>query len=155
VSVTTIAEETRFSRKQTVLGVCGGIWLLGIPSAYSVEVLDYLDFVFGNWGLPLAALAILGIIGWVLGPERLRLLAVNQNAGIHVGPWWNPVIKYVIPAVMIFIMAYFAWENFGTAEMVGGMLVIVLFPIIGYVIMSVVEGRGREPTSAGVAGGDD
>jgi neurotransmitter:Na+ symporter, NSS family len=155
VSVTTIAEETRFSRKQTVLGVCGGIWLLGIPSAYSVEVLDYLDFVFGNWGLPLAALAIIGVIGWVLGPKRLRLLAVNQNAGIHVGPWWDPVIKYVIPAVMIFIMAYFAWENFGTAGMIGGMLVIVLFPIIGYAIMSVVEGRGREPTSAGATGGDD
>ncbi|MXV61423.1 sodium-dependent transporter [Natronorubrum sp. JWXQ-INN-674] len=155
VSVTTLAEETEFSRTQTVLGVCGGIWLLGLPSAYSADILDYLDFVFGNWGLPLAALMIIGVIGWVLGPERLRLLAVNQNAGIHVGRWWNPVIKYVIPAVMLFIMAYFAWENFGSAEMIGGMLVIVLFPIIGYAIMSVVEGRGGQPDTAEIPGGDD
>ncbi|MDG5760790.1 sodium-dependent transporter [Natronococcus sp. A-GB1] len=155
VSVTTLTEETKYSRKQTVLGVCGLIWLLGIPSAYSVDILDYLDFVFGNWGLPLATLAIIGVIGWVLGPERLRLLAVNRNAGIYVGKWWDPVIKYVIPAVMIFIMAYFAWEDFGSPEMIGGMLVIVLFPIIGYGVMSVLEGRGGGPDAADVTGGDD
>ncbi|RQG94027.1 sodium-dependent transporter [Natrarchaeobius chitinivorans] len=155
VSVTTVSEETRLSRTQTVLGICGGIWLLGLPSAYSADVLDFLDFVFGNWGLPLATLAIIGVIGWILGPERLRLLAVNRNAGIYVGKWWDPVIKFVIPAVMLFIMGYFAWENFGEPEMIAGMFVIVLFPIVGYAIMSVVEGRHGEPDSAGVTGGDD
>ncbi|WP_323171899.1 sodium-dependent transporter [Natrialba sp. PRR66] len=155
VSVTTVSEETRLSRTQTVLAVCGGIWLLGLPSAYSTEVLDFLDFVFGNWGLPLATLAIIGIIGWVLGPERLRVLTVNRNAGIHIGTWWNPVIKYVIPAVMLFIMAYFAWENFREPEMIAGMLVLVLFPLIGYAIMSLVEGRRDTTDTAGVTGGDD
>ncbi|NKE37843.1 sodium-dependent transporter [Natronococcus sp. JC468] len=155
VSVTTLSEETGLSRTQTVLGVCGVIWLLGIPSAYSPDILDYLDFVFGNWGLPLATLAIIGVIGWVLGPERLRLLAVNRNAGVHVGKWWDPVIKYVIPSVMIFIMAYYAWEDFGSAEMIGGMLVIVLLPIVGYGVMSVLEGRGGDPGTTDVTGGDD
>ncbi|THE65136.1 sodium-dependent transporter [Salinadaptatus halalkaliphilus] len=155
VSVTTIAEETRLDRTQTVLAICGGIWLLGLPSAYSADILDFLDFVFGNWGLPLATLAIIGVIGWVLGPERLRLLAVNRNAGIYVGKWWDPVIKYVIPLVMLFIMGYFAWDNFREPEMIAGMLVIVLFPIIGYAIMSVLEGRGGHPDAADVTGGDD
>jgi neurotransmitter:Na+ symporter, NSS family len=155
VSVTTVAEETRFSRLQTVLGVCVGIWLLGIPSAYSVDILDYLDFVFANWGLPLATLMIIVIIGWVMRPKRLRLLAVNQNAGIHVGRWWDPVIKYVIPAVMLFIMAYFAYDNFGTAEMYGGMAVLVGFPIIGYVLMSLVSRREARSEATSVPGGDD
>ncbi|WP_121741861.1 sodium-dependent transporter [Natronorubrum halophilum] len=155
VGVTTVSEETRLDRTQTILAVCGVIWLVGLPSAYSVDVLDYLDFVFGNWGLPLATLAIIGVIGWVIGPKRLRMLAVNRNAGVYVGRWWDPVIKYVIPAVMIFIMTYFAWENFGTSEMIGGMLVIVLFPIIGYAVMSVLEGRGGQPETAEVPGGDD
>ncbi|ELZ04825.1 sodium:neurotransmitter symporter [Natrialba asiatica DSM 12278] len=155
VSVTTVSEETRLSRTQTVLAVCGGIWLLGLPSAYSTEVLDFLDFVFGNWGLPLATLAIIGVIGWVLGPERLRVLTVNRNAGIHIGTWWNPLIKYVIPTVMLFIMAYFAWENFREPEMIAGMLVLVLFPLIGYAIMSLVEGRRDTTDTAGVTGGDD
>ena len=155
VSVTTLAEETRFDRTQTVLGVCGLIWLLGLPSAYSADILDYLDFVFGNWGLPLATLAIIGVIGWVVGPERIRLLAVNKNAGIYVGKWWDPVIKYVIPVVMIFIMAYFAYEQWGTQEMIGGMIVLATFPVIGYVIMSIVDNGRQPPETAGVPGGDD
>ncbi|WP_226004589.1 sodium-dependent transporter [Natrinema salinisoli] len=155
VSVTTLSEETRFDRTQTTLGVCGAIWLLGLPSAYSVAILDYLDFVFGNWGLPLATIAIIGVIGWVMGPQRLRLLSVNRNAGIYVGRWWDPVIKYVIPSVMIFIVAYFAYDNFGTPEMIGGMFVLVVFPLVGYVFMSVLEGRGRQPEGGEVPGGDD
>ncbi|WP_256547910.1 sodium-dependent transporter [Halovivax gelatinilyticus] len=155
VSVTTLSEETRFDRTQTVLGVCGLIWLLGLPSAYSADILDYLDFVFGNWGLPLATIAIILVIGWVLGPERLRLLAVNRNAGIYVGRWWDPVVKYVIPAVMIFIVAYFAWEERGTPEMIGGMVVLVSFPIIGYLLMWYVEGRNGAKPEPAVAGGED
>ena len=155
VGVTTVSEETRLDRTQTTLAVCGVIWLLGLPSAYSVDILDYLDFVFGNWGLPLATLAIIGVIGWILGPERLRLLVVNRNSGVHIGRWWNPVVKYVIPVVMLFIMGYFAWENRGTPEFYGGVAVLVSFPIVGYVVMSILEGRGGEPETAGVTGGDD
>ena len=155
VGVTTVAEETRFDRTQTVLGICGVIWLLGLPSAYSADILDYLDFVFGNWGLPLATLAIIVLVGWAMGPERLRVLSVNRNAGVPIGRWWNPVVKYVIPAIMIFIMVYFAYDAFGTAEMYGGVAVLVTLPIVGYAVMSMTEGRGGEPDTADVTGGDD
>lgn len=155
VGVTTVSEETRLTRNQTVLAVCGLIWLLGIPSALSADFLDFADFVFGSWGLPLATLAIIGVIGWKLGPERLRVLSVNDNAGIYIGRWWNPVVKYVIPAVMIFIMGFFAVEEFGTPEMVWGMVVLVTFPVAGYAVMHYLEGRERPPETADVAGGDD
>ena len=154
VSVTTLTEETSWSREQTVVGVCGIIWAVGLASAYSSSVLGFLDFVFGNFGLPLAALAIIGAIGWAMGPdegrdfgpEKLRVLEVNRNAGIYVGPIWNPTIQYVIPAVMLFIVGYYAWANFGSARMIGGVAVFVTFPFIGYAIMSYLEGR-REPLS--------
>lgn len=135
VSVTTLAEEVNLTRGQTVALVCGGIWLLGLASALSADLLDFLDFVFGNFGLPLATLAIIGAVGWALGPEKLRVLEVNRAAGLHVGRLWNPVVRYVIPAVMVFIVGYFAWESFGTAEMIGGMVVLATFPVIGYLVM--------------------
>jgi NSS family neurotransmitter:Na+ symporter len=149
VSVTTLNEETTWTREQTVFGVCGVIWLVGLASAYSGTVLGFLDFVFGNFGLPLAALAIIGTIGWSmgpaelreLGPEKLRVLEVNKNAGLYVGPLWNPMIQYVIPAVMLFIVTYFAWSNFGSPEMIGGVAVFVTFPLIGYATMSYLEAR--------------
>jgi len=149
VSVTTLAEETALSREQTVIGVCGGIWLLGIPSAYWPDVLGFLDFVFGNFGLPLATLAIIGAIGWSmgpgqfrdLGPEKLRVLEINRNSGLYVGPAWNPVVQYVIPLVMLFIVGNYAWTDFGSARMVGGVVVFVSVPVFGYALMSYLEGR--------------
>ncbi|MFP4228953.1 MAG: sodium-dependent transporter [Salinivenus sp.] len=141
VSVTTLNEETSWSRKQTVFIVCGLIWLVGLASASSGTVLNFLDFVFGNFGLPLAALSIIGMIGWSFTPEKLRVLEVNRNAGVYVGPRWNPMITYVIPAVMLLIVTYFAWTNFGSAQMIGGVAVFVTFPLIGYAIMSYVNAR--------------
>jgi NSS family neurotransmitter:Na+ symporter len=134
VGVTTIAEETPWTREQSVGAVCGGIWLLGLASAYSGSVLGILDFVFGNFGLPLATLSIIGVIGWSLSPEKLRVLEVNRNAGAYVGPLWNPIIRYVIPAVMLFILGNYAWTNFGAPKMIAGVAVLLLFPLIGYLV---------------------
>ena len=144
VSVTTLSEETAFSREQTVLGVCGLVWLLGLASAYWPGVLNFLDFVFGNFGLPLSTLAIIGAIGWAMGhrgPEKLRVLEINRNAGLYVGSAWGPVVQYVIPLVMLLIVANYAWTNFGTPEMIGGVAVFFGIPLFGYVVMSYVEGR--------------
>jgi NSS family neurotransmitter:Na+ symporter len=145
VGVKTLNEETGWSREQTVFGVVGGIWAIGLASAYSGAVLGYLDFVFGNFGLPLATVSIIGAIGWALSPEKLRVLEVNRNAGIYVGPLWNPIITYVIPLVMLFIVGNYAWTNFGSAQMIGGVAVIVTFPPIGYGLMHLLDAR-REPS---------
>jgi NSS family neurotransmitter:Na+ symporter len=145
VGVTTLNEETGWSREQTVFGVVGGIWLLGLASAYSSSVLGYLDFVFGNFGLPLATLSIIGAIGWSLSPEKLRVLEVNRNAGVYVGPIWNPIVKYVIPLVMLFIVGNYAWAEFGSPQMIGGVVVFITFPLIGYGLMHLIE-RRREHT---------
>jgi NSS family neurotransmitter:Na+ symporter len=147
VSVTTLNEETTWTREQTVFGVCGVIWLVGLASAYSGSVLGFLDFVFGNFGLPLAALSIIGTIGWSLTPEKLRVLEVNRNAGAYVGPLWNRIIKYVIPLVMVFILGNYAWTNFGSPEMMAGVAVLVVFPLFGYLLMRALEGRPEEVSS--------
>ncbi len=146
VGVSTLDEETNWSREQTVFGVCGAVWLLGLPSAYSGSVLNFLDFVFGNFGLPLATLAIIGLIGWSLTPEKLRVLEVNRNAGLYVGRFWNPMIRFVIPAVMTFIVGYYAWTNLGTPEMLGGVAVFVLFPLLGAATIGLLD-TPRDPAS--------
>lgn len=155
VAVTTVSEETRLSRTQTVLAICGLIWVLGLPSALSADFLDFADFVFGSWGLPLATLCIIGVVGWKLGPERLRVLSVNSNAGLYIGPWWNALVKFVIPGVMLFIMGYYAYDQFGTPEMIAGMGVLVGFPAVSYAVMYYLEGGDRTPPEPEPAEGDD
>lgn len=139
VGVTTLTEETPWSREQMVVGVCGGIWALGLPSAYSGAVLGFLDFVFGNFGLPLAALCIIGMIGWQLSAEKLRVIEVNRNAGIYVGPLWNPIITYLIPGVMLFILGLYAWRDAGSLKMIGGIGVLIAFPLLGTALASVLS----------------
>lgn len=113
VGVTTVSEETGLSRTRTVIAVVGSIWLLGLPSAVSSSFLGQVDFIFGNFGLPLATLAIIVLVGWKFGPERARVLDLNRNSDVHIGAFWNPIVKYVIPVVMTFIIAYYAVTNLG------------------------------------------
>lgn len=114
--VTTLDEELGFSRGQTVLGVVFVIWLLGIPSAMSQNFLGTMDYMFGNFGLPIATLAVISLVGWKFRPERARVLDLNRNSDIHIGPWWNPIVKFVIPAVMLFIIGYGAVTSLGTED---------------------------------------
>jgi len=140
VSTTTLTEETGWSRETTVFGVCGLIWLLGLPSAVSGSVFGFLDFVFGNFGLPLATLAIVGAIGWALTPEKLRVLEVNRGAGLYVGPLWNPIVRYLIPLVMVGIVVNYAVTNAGSTRMIGGVALFVLFPLIGALLARALPG---------------
>jgi len=146
VGVTTLTEETPWSREQTVGIVCTTIWALGLASAVSPSILGFLDFVFGNFGLPLATLSIIGAIGWALSAEKLRVLEVNRNAGAYVPALWTPIIRYVIPAVMLFIVANYAWTNAGTPEMLAGVAVLVVFPLLGAAIMAYAD-RPHNPPS--------
>lgn len=114
VGVTTISEETRLSRTGSVLAVCGIIWLLGLPSAYSSSFLNQMDFLIGSFGLPLATLSIIALGAWKFGPERARVIELNRNAGIYIGQWWNPIIKYAILIVMVFILGYGVITSIGT-----------------------------------------
>lgn len=151
VAVTTVAEETRLNRTQTVLVVCTLIWLLGIPSAYSPAFLGVMDFMFGNWGLPLATLLIIGTIGWKIGPKRLRVIELNRNADVHIGAWWDPLIKYVIPFVMVLIMAYYLVTNIATStfQTVGGVVLMAVLLVGAMLVMRTVRGRGRSGVDTG------
>lgn len=151
VAVTTITEETYLDRKRTIVAVSAIIWLLGVPSAYSPEFLATMDFMFGNWGLPLATLMIIGTVGWKVDADRIRVMELNQNSSIHIGPWWNLVIKYVIPVVMIFIMAYFFVTNITTSTLqtVGGVVLMGILVGGAVFIMSRMRQESKPPEASG------
>ncbi|AFK21109.1 sodium-dependent transporter (plasmid) [Haloferax mediterranei ATCC 33500] len=141
VGVTTVSEETRLSRTKSVLAVCGVIWLLGLPSAYSSSFLGQMDFIFGSFGLPLATLSIIALVAWKFGPERARVIDLNRNAGIYIGSAWNPVIKYVIPVVMLFIIGYGVVTSLGTENqqlMILGVAIMAGLVVVSTAIMSVI-----------------
>jgi len=152
VGVTTVSEETRLSRTGSVLAICGAIWLFGLPSAYSSSFLGQMDFMFGTFGLPLATLSIIALVAWKLGPERARVIELNRCAGIYVGQWWNPVVKYVIPVVVVFIIGYGVVSSIGTENqtlMILGVALMAALVVGSTVAMGVIENAARTPTSEG------
>lgn len=158
VGVTTVTEQTRLSRPQSVMAVVGTIWALGLPSAYSLEFLGAMDYVFGNFGLPLATLCIIGLIGWKLGPERARVLDLNRNSDIYVGAWWNGIVKYVIPVVLLFIIGYGAIKSVGSENqtlMLGGLALMLALIVVSLGIMRTVPSETDPETTAAVSRGGD
>lgn len=156
VAVTTVAEETSLSRTKSVLAVVFTIWLLGIPSALSQDFLGTMDFMFGNWGLPLATLAVIAMVAWKFQPEPARVMELNRNSDIYIGSWWNGIVKYVIPAVMVIIMAYAAVTSLGTENeplMFGGIALMVLLTIASMTIPQFLD-LGMDETEPAPSGGD-
>lgn len=157
VGVTTVDEQTRLSRNQSVLAVSGVIWLLGLPSAYSSSFLGAMDYIFGNFGLPLATLAIIGLIGWKFGPERARVLDLNRNSDIYIGAWWDGIIKYVIPLVMLFIIGYGTVTSVGTGDqrlMIGGITLMTLLMIASVAVMRLLPDSAGDAVPMASSGGD-
>jgi NSS family neurotransmitter:Na+ symporter len=155
VAVTAIEEKIRLERTKTVFAVCAVIWLLGLPSAYSGQFLGTMDFMFSHWGLPLTTLIIIGTIGWKIGPERIRVIALNHNSDIHIGRWWNTVVRYAIPVLIGLILVYYVATNIATSmfKTIGGIGLMLVLLVASALIMRM--GRGNETDNVTVGMGDD
>lgn len=151
VGVTTYREERNTSRTKAVLTICGIIWLLGIPSAMNADILGYLDFVVGNWGLPLATFIIMIAIGWKFDAHRLRVLSLNRGADLYVPRIWELVVRYQIPAIMLGIMAYFLYTNLGQTpwKTVSGLALLTLMIPLCMWIMNRRHDTPQVATSTG------
>ena len=154
VAVTTTEEETRLGRTGSVLAVCLVIWLLGLPSAYSSAFLGAMDYMFGSYGLPLATLIIILTVGWKVGAERIRVLELNYNSDIYVGTWWDPVIQYVIPVIMGFIVLYYVATNLASkfTQTAGGLVLMAALVAVSLLVMNTI--RGRDSSVSVAEGGD-
>lgn len=130
VGITTYGEETGVSRTKAVLTICAVIWLLGIPSAADSSILGYLDFMIGNWGLPLCTLIIMFAAGWVFGARRLRVISVNRGANVFVPKFWEWLVRIEIPAVVALIFIAFFTDSFSSAPIktitsIGALAVVI------------------------------
>lgn len=137
VGVTTFKEERNSSRFKAVITICGIIWLLGIPSAMNSSILGYLDFVVGNWGLPLATFLIMISIGWKFNANRLRVLSLNRGSDLYISKFWESIVRFEIPAIMLGIMIYFLYSNLTATpwKTISGLVLLTLMIPLCLLIM--------------------
>jgi len=67
--------------------------------------LDIVDHFINQYGLMLAGLIEAIIIGWIVKASVLRN-QVNSVKGVHLSGVWDKLVKFFIPAVLVFILYY-------------------------------------------------
>ena len=94
-------------RRQAVLIVAGVVYLFGIPSAMSLDVLSNQDFV---WGL---GLMVSGVF-IALFLAKYGLTKLREETETAPGDWslsrgWEYLIKYFVPAAGVILLVWWLW----------------------------------------------
>ena len=99
-----------WERKEAVKYISVAVALAGIPSAISLEFLDNQDFVWGT-GLIVSGLMV-AVVVMRFGVSDFRKNLINTKyADVHIGKWWEYIIKYVFPIEFIAVFGFFIYEK--------------------------------------------
>ncbi|MEW6662050.1 MAG: sodium-dependent transporter [Bacillota bacterium] len=98
-----------WERKKAAIYTAMAGFILGIPSAYSLNFLDNQDWV---WGV---GLLISGLFtAWAVmkfGTEKVRKELINHEGSVmYIGSWFNTMI-YLIPVVFAAIFGWWVWQS--------------------------------------------
>ena len=98
-------------RKKATLIVVVGSFLLGIPSAYSLNFLDNQDWV---WGIGLLVSGLFVAFAMVkYGVEKARTELINMPwSDYQIGKWWSTCIR-LFPAFFVLITGWWFWQAIG------------------------------------------
>ncbi len=104
-------DEKGYSRAKAVTYFGTVIFLLGVPSALSMGLLedfiiirwnffDLVDHLAANYLLPLGGLFISIFVGWVWGVRKATAEARQGNPAFTSARMWGVLIKYVCPFIV-------------------------------------------------------
>lgn len=97
-----------FSRKKSTIFICLSGFLLGMPSALSLDILANQDFVWSVGLMVSGAFMSFAIIRF--GPDRFRADIVNNGEQKYtLGGWWEIIIKYVVPVEVISLLIWWIY----------------------------------------------
>lgn len=107
VVIAAVQDRTGMRRVPAVLSVGGTIALVSIlvfPTDSGIYLLDAADHFINQYGITLAALVVLVVVGWLL--RRLPVLQKHANdvSTMRVGRWWLVCLGIVTPLVLGWMM---------------------------------------------------
>lgn len=117
VPTASIQESLKTSRRKATLIVFGLVVATGMPSALSytpleiqvnqIKFLDFMDDVFGTYGITLAELVFVVSVSWFMCKTRI-LENLNKNSRFNFPDWTIYVMRFVVPALIIFVIIFSA-----------------------------------------------
>jgi len=101
-----IMDKFGTDRKFVVTPVCviGCAASVVFTTQAGIHWLDILDHFLTNYGLVVVGMFECILVGWLFKLDILRK-HVNRISSVQLGTWWNILIKYFIPSVLVVILA--------------------------------------------------
>jgi NSS family neurotransmitter:Na+ symporter len=100
--------QDKFKLKRTLAVLLGGGLSAVISTIYAtqggLQFLDVVDTYINNYGVVLAGLMEVVIVGWVLNNLKEFKDHANHLSDIHLGSWWDICLRYITPSVLTFMM---------------------------------------------------
>ena len=118
VVVSYYCDEQKWSRNKATLCIGFLIFLFGVPSTLSNNLLkdfhvigdrnflDSIDFMASNYLLPLGGLLITVFTGWVLTTRLAKSEIEKGEVRFHFYPVWHFLIKYVSPVHVAIVLLH-------------------------------------------------
>ena len=94
-----------------------------------IHLVDILDHFVANFGLVFVGLIECIILGWMYSAHKLRDHA-NKTSDVKIGIWWDYLIKFVIPTILIVILLMSIFENITKPYMSYPVWVIILTGVV-------------------------
>ena len=94
-----------WARNKVVAVIC--IIGIAIGSLYStgagLYLLDIIDNFINNYGIVVVGLLEVVLIGWISNADVVRK-HTNEISYFKIGKWWNICVKFVTPAILLFML---------------------------------------------------
>ncbi len=106
--ISPLMDKFGWSRTKTAVGVCVIGFLIGILFTTNGGLYwgaDILDRAVAFYGLLITGALTCLVVGWGFPASRLREY-VNGTSDFRIGPWFDVMVKFVVPAALLFVVVY-------------------------------------------------
>jgi len=99
-----------FTRQKATITIAVALFIAGIPSALSHDFLNNQDMVLAVALLIASLFVAIAFIKY--GPAKAREKFLNnEHAEIRTGKWWDVLIKYVVPVLVVLVLGWWLWQS--------------------------------------------
>jgi len=125
-----------------IMCIAGFSLSLLFSAGNGLHLLEIIDHFIANFGLVMIGLMECIVLGWFFALPKLRNHA-NKTSEIKIGRWWDMLIKFIIPGILIVLLAVSIVQNITDPYMgypwwlilVVGVLPLIIIFVLSFVLM--------------------
>ena len=102
VVVSSMIDNFKIPRASAAIGIGLAVTVLGIPSAYSTDVLGFVDQIAGSLFLIVGAFFLTVFVGWLMDDPVTELQQGFKNGRLLKG--WFLTLRFVVPVVLAIVL---------------------------------------------------